>query len=388
MEKPKIAKWKKGKVEQLKKLISEYPLFGVVNMENLPTLQLQRMRDKLRGKIVVIMAKKRLIKLALEQLKESKKDISNVINYLEGMPALIFTKDDPFKLSKLLSKGKTMAAAKAGQKAPNDITIPAGPTPFAPGPVIGELGMLGIKTEVKDGKIAIKEDKVVVKEGDVISSNVAGILARLGIEPMEVGLDLLAVYDNGLIYTKDVLSVDEQEYVNMLKQIHNDALALTIGIGYANKENIGFLLAEANREVVALIQAKNLEELDTKKEEQSSDEKTVEKSSEEAKEEEKPEQSEEKKEVKEDAVEESKEEKVEEELKEIEEKVEEAEEESKEKPKEEEKPSEDKEESKDDDHKEKHYDKGGKELDDKEAKKMKEVEQLTKDILEGKKVGG
>ncbi len=268
MEKPKIAKWKIEKVEQLKQLINEYPLFGVVNMINLPTLQLQRMRDKLKDKVVLIMTKKRLIRLALTQLKDSKKDITKIVEHLQGMPALIFTKEDPFKLSKLLSKGKAMAAAKAGQTAPTDIVIPAGPTPFAPGPIIGELGQIGIKTEVKDGKIAIKEDKVVVKAGEVINGNVASILSRLGIEPMEVGLDLLAVYDNGLVYTKDVLSVDEQEYVNMLKQIHHDALALTIGIGYTTKDNIGFLLAEANKEVIALIQARNLESLESDKEEE------------------------------------------------------------------------------------------------------------------------
>ena len=39
--------------------------------------------------------------------------------------------------------------------------------------------------------IAVKEDKVVVKEGDEIPANVAGMLTRLGIEPMEVGLHIV-----------------------------------------------------------------------------------------------------------------------------------------------------------------------------------------------------
>ena len=46
--------------------------------------------------------------------------------------------------------------------------IPAGPTPFAPGPIIGELGMLKIKAGIEAGKVVIKEDAHVAKKGDVI----------------------------------------------------------------------------------------------------------------------------------------------------------------------------------------------------------------------------
>ena len=85
---------------------------------------------------------------------------------------------------------------------------------FSPGriptSIIGELGAIGIKAGIEGGKVAIKEDAVVVKDGEVINANVAAILTRLGIEPMEIGLDLVAAYEKGSIFDKKILGVDEQ----------------------------------------------------------------------------------------------------------------------------------------------------------------------------------
>src|SRR3989338_3340595 len=187
-----VAEYKKKIVENIVSLAREYPIIGAVNMENLPAPQLQAIRVQLRGKVDLVMTKKRLMKIALEQLKNEKKGIEKMAEYLIGMPALIFTKENPFKLSRMLQKGKISAPAKAGQTAPKDIYVNKGPTPFAPGPIIGELGMIGIKTSVEAGKVAVKEDSLVVKKGEKIKPKAAEVLTRLGIEPMEAGLDLIA----------------------------------------------------------------------------------------------------------------------------------------------------------------------------------------------------
>jgi len=183
-----VAEYKKKIVQNIVKCVKEYPIIGVANMENLPAPQLQAMRAKLRGKVYLIMTKKRLMKIALEQVKNDKKDIENLEKYFEGMAALLFTKDSPFKLSKTLQESKSPAPAKAGQTAPKDLIIPKGPTGFAPGPIISELSSVGIKTGVEQGKVAVKEDSLVAKKGEKIEPKVAEVLTRMGIEPMEVGL--------------------------------------------------------------------------------------------------------------------------------------------------------------------------------------------------------
>ena len=207
-----VAEYKKEIVSTLVRLMNEYPIIAVVNMENLPAPQLQIMRAQLRKDFYITMTKRRLIKLAIEQAKSSKKGIEQLEAHLGGMPALIFTKENPFKLSRTLQRNKSPAPAKAGQTAPRDIIVQKGATPFAPGPIIGELATVGIKSGVEGGKVAIKEDTVVARAGEKIKPKVAEILARLGVQPMEVGLDLVAVYENGLIYGREILSVDEKEY--------------------------------------------------------------------------------------------------------------------------------------------------------------------------------
>jgi len=176
---------KKKVVNEFAKLIEQYPIVGSVNIENLPAQQLQKMRQQLRSQNIVLkMTKRRLIKLAIEKSKGKKAGIEKLEPYLSGMPAVLFTKDNPFKLYKFLQKNKSSAPAKAGQTAINDIKVSAGPTSFAPGPIIGELGQLKIKAGIENGKVVIKQDSIVVKKGDKVTAKQAEVLTRLGIQPM------------------------------------------------------------------------------------------------------------------------------------------------------------------------------------------------------------
>ncbi len=242
-----VAESKKKVVQEFVDLIKKYPIVGAVNMEGLPAPQLQTMRSMLRDTVVLRMTKRRLLTLALEQTKADKPGIEKLKENLKGMPALLFTKENPFKLFKKLKENKSTAPAKAGQTAPKEIVVKAGPTSFAPGPVIGELGALGIKCGVENGKIAIKEDSVVAQEGDIISQKLAEILTRLGIEPMEVGLDLVATYEDGTIFTKDILNVDQDEFMQKLQNAASWAFNLSVEATYLTKDNIELLVQRAFR---------------------------------------------------------------------------------------------------------------------------------------------
>ncbi|MFC1723036.1 50S ribosomal protein L10 [Nanoarchaeota archaeon] len=248
----KVPESKMKVVADFVKLIKEYPIIGAVNMQNLPTKQLQNMRATLRKTVVLKMTKGRLLKIAIKQAAKDKPGIEKLIPYLKGMPAMLFTKDNPFALVKTLNKNKSSAPIKAGQTAPNDIIVPAGPTGFAPGPVIGELGGVGIAAGIDSGKVIIKKDSQVAKEGDVISNQLAALLTRLGIEPMEIGLDLTAVYENGDIFEKAVLTIDEDEYMNNLTSAHRWAFNLAMEAGIMTKETTECMIQKAFSQAKAL----------------------------------------------------------------------------------------------------------------------------------------
>ena len=119
------------------------------------------MKAQLRNSVSMLMAKKRLIKLALLELEKTKPGIKDLEKYMTGMPAILATNQNPFSLMKTLKKNMSSAPIKGGQTTPDDIIVPAGPTSFAPGPIISQLGAVGIKSGIDAGKIAIKEDSKV-----------------------------------------------------------------------------------------------------------------------------------------------------------------------------------------------------------------------------------
>ena len=130
--------------------------------------------------------------------------------------------------------------------------IPAGPTPFAPGPVISELSQNKIAAGVEAGKVVIKKDSLVAKEGDTVSPGLSSILLRLGIQPMEIGLDLVAVYEKGEILTKSVLNIDEDAFMKQVHTAASEAINLAVYAGYTVKDTIELLIAKASREARAL----------------------------------------------------------------------------------------------------------------------------------------
>ena len=169
---------KKKLADDYAKLISSTKIIGIIDMTSLPAAQLCKMRQQLRGKVQIVMGKKRLLNLAIEKAATSKPDVIKLKEHLKGMPAVLFTSENPFSLYKTLQKSKSNAPAKAGSISPRDIVIPAGPTSFAPGPIISELSGVGIKCGIEAGKVSVKQDSLVVEEGGVINGKLASILLR------------------------------------------------------------------------------------------------------------------------------------------------------------------------------------------------------------------
>lgn len=240
-------------VKELRAEAEKYPVVGILDMHKLPAKQLHEIREKLRDQARIFMIKKRLLKLAFKDLK-----VAELEKYMEGQPALLFSESDPFKLARVIAASKSKTAAKAGDVAPSDIMIRAGPTSLPPGPVIGELQKAGVPASVEGDRIAVKKDTVLVKEGEEINSDVAGVLAKLGIEPMDISLNLLAVWEKGMIYTKEILFIPPEKYENDLKEAFLNAFNLTLNIGYVTPQNIGTLLSKAHNEVLSLAMAADI----------------------------------------------------------------------------------------------------------------------------------
>jgi len=244
-----IPQWKKKEIEDIKELINSYPLFGIVGVGGIPAKQLQAMRRVLKDLAVVKVSRNTLIKRALE---ESAPECADMVDFLEEQSALVFTNENPFKLYKLLEGSKTPSPIKAGAVAPNDIEVEKGPTSFPPGPILGDLQSAGIPAAIDGGSVVISQDKVVAAKGDVVSQKLASMLARLEIYPVEVGLDLRAVFEEGSIFGPDVLAIDEDKYFSDIAMAAQQAFNLAVNMAYPTDATISTLISKAASE------AKNL----------------------------------------------------------------------------------------------------------------------------------
>lgn len=259
-----VSESKKKEVKYFADMLKRSSVVGVVNICNLPAPQFQQLRAALRDKVTLRVGKRRLMKLALEKVKSEKPEMVELESHLDGiMPALLFSDENPFMLARLINQNKSTAPAKAGQQAPNDIWVKAGPTPFSPGPIIGQLGMLRIKSQIEGGKVHISEDSLVVPEGEVISADAASILSRMGVEPMEIGLDLRVVYEKGEILTKNVLFIDEEECRNNFATAASWAFNLAFNAGYPTGATVPVLLATAHSDARALALSQDILTSDT-----------------------------------------------------------------------------------------------------------------------------
>lgn len=237
--------WKKDEVEDIKKNAKTYKLVGLVDMYGIPAQQVQQIRRNLRGKAVIKMTRNTLIKHAFDEIGG---DLKNLTRFLSGHSAIIFTNDNPFKLYKQLEKTKTKMAAKAGEKAPEDIVVPAGPTSFKPGPIVGELQQAGIPAAIEGGKVKIRETKTVVKKGAVINPKLAVALVKLDIKPMDVGLALQAAFHEGSVYEPSVLAVDETVILGQIALASRQATALSLEAAIPTKDSMSALLTKAVRD--------------------------------------------------------------------------------------------------------------------------------------------
>lgn len=245
-----IPEWKVKDVAELVEMIKNSRVVGIVGVREIPADNLQQMRGSLRGNVEIRMVRNTIARRALES---SVPEIRPLADFIEDQTALLFSNDNPFKLNSLLEKGKKPMPIKAGARAPKDIVIEAGVTSFSPGPMVGKLQAAGIPAAIKSGKVVINQNITLAKEGEVVSAKTADILKTMEIFPKNVGLELRAAYEGGLIFKVKDLSIDVQAQISELSVASAKAFSFAVKIGYATPQTIGPMLQKAQTEARALV---------------------------------------------------------------------------------------------------------------------------------------
>jgi len=241
---------KSSEVEAIKDIFKEYKSVGIASLKKVRASQLQELKKTMKGQVYLRVLKNTLTKIAIEELNQA--ELKKLEEYLEGSNVFLFTDLNPFKLALMLEKGKVKTFAKANDTAAEDIVVPSSNTGQPPGPVISQLNAVGLPTRIENGSVWVSKDTLVVRRGEPINDRLAGVLSKLGIKSVELGISMRAVYDNGMMINGDVLKVDVAATKRSVEVNNQEAFALALEIGYASKDTIKPLLQRAHQKAVSL----------------------------------------------------------------------------------------------------------------------------------------
>jgi len=244
-----IPEWKRREVDELADFLETYDSVGVVDITGIPSRQLQEMRSDLHGTAALRVSRNTLLARALDELG---KGFEQLTDYVGGQVGLIGTNDNSFGLYQQLEASKTSAPINAGEVAPNDIVIPEGDTGIDPGPFVGELQSVGANARIDAGSITVMEDSTVLKAGGEVSAELSNVLGELGIEPKEVGLDLRAVFADGVLFEPADLELDVAAYRADVRTATSRGQNLSVNAGIVTEQTAGLVLSAARGEAKSL----------------------------------------------------------------------------------------------------------------------------------------
>jgi large subunit ribosomal protein L10 len=251
MPSQQVLEEKIGEVDEITKLINQHKIVGIASLQKVRAPQLQAFKKNLAGTVLMRVTKNTLMKMAIENCKD-KPDLKKLEEHLEGSNVYLFTDLNPFNLALTLERGKVKTTAKSGDIAAFDVVVPSGNTGQPPGPIISQLNAAGLPTRIESGSVWVSRDTLVVRKGEMIDERLASVLSKLGIKPVESGLAMNFVYDDGLIITQDQLRIDVDKTKQSIGSAQAEAFALSLSIAYPTTDSITALLQVAHREAYAL----------------------------------------------------------------------------------------------------------------------------------------
>ena len=252
---------KEAKVEEFEEALEEYDVIGILDMQSLPARQLQEIESEIEEFADIKMSRKTLMNIAIGDAE--KEGVDELDTDEATQPAFIFSKKDPFQLYQLIQENQTSAAADGGEIAPNDIEIPEGDTGIGPGPMLGKLQQAGAQVQVDDGSIHVMEPSVLVEKGEEITADDAEILNQIGIEPLQIGLDLVIAYSDGEIFDAEELDIDTEQYREDIEAAAAAGFNLAVNAGVVNETTASAIISEAAQKAKNLAISEGLPEEET-----------------------------------------------------------------------------------------------------------------------------
>jgi len=242
---------KQAYFDKLLALMQEYTSIFIVNCDNVGSNQMHQIRQSLRGKGVVLMGKNTMVRRALRGAVADNPDYERFLPSVKGNVGFVFTNSDLKEIRDLILANKVAAPARAGAFSPDDVFIPAGNTGMEPGKT-SFFQALGIPTKIARGTIEIVAEHKVLTAGGRVGSSEATLLNMLNISPFTYGMKIVQIYNEGTVFTPDVLDVDEKVLVDRFVSGITTIACISLALNYPTIVSVAHSLVNSYKNLLAV----------------------------------------------------------------------------------------------------------------------------------------
>jgi len=178
-------------------------------------------------------------------------ELEKLVQLLKGNTGLIFSNGDLSEIKKVIDQEKREAPAKVGIIAPDDVWVRAGSTGLDPKQT-AFFQSQNIQTKIVKTQIEIVADKKVITKGTKIEGGQSALLEKLKIRPFSYKMAVKKVYEDGSIFSADVLDITPADIRARFQGVITNFAALSIASGYIVKPAIPHLLANSFKNLAAV----------------------------------------------------------------------------------------------------------------------------------------
>jgi len=237
--------------QKLKHLLETYPSIFLVNVDNVGSNQMHQIRVALRGKGVVLMGKNTMVRRALRILLSELPQFERLMPYIRGNIGFVFTSGDLKEIRTVITSNTVAAPARAGALAPIDVVVPAGNTGMEPGKT-SFFQALSIPTKIARGTIEIVSDVKVVLAGTRVGTSEATLLNMMNISPFTYGMVVVQIYQDGQIFTPDVLDIDPADLVDRFLKGIKTIASISLALNYPTIVSVVHELVNAYKHLLGV----------------------------------------------------------------------------------------------------------------------------------------
>ena len=112
--------------------------------------------------------------------------------------------------------------------------------------------MLNIPTKINKGTVEIITPVELIKKGEKVGSSESALLSKLGIKPFSYGLVVLSVYDNGSVFSPEVLYLTDDDLVAKFAAGLSMVSSLSLALSYPSLAAAPHMFINGYKNVLAV----------------------------------------------------------------------------------------------------------------------------------------